>query len=497
VLAPPEERQRSPSQVNGWRDGPAIFARGLLRPFTLLSLASEPAHGYQLRQRLESAGLEPESGGLYRLLHRLERDGYVSGTSSGQGRGPGRRVYRLTARGAEQLKAESETLAHMAELLRSFSRGYRELLDAGALASSEPRLPETAIEQVGLSPRAAERLRQLGVRSLEELAMLTEWRLLRQGLWVGDVRQIVAALARSGLALREGTAGGPPRNAPGEAGAEALRAGRAEPWARGRAMSRRRRNQAIVAARQEGDTLREVGHRFGLSRERVRQILVDMDAADLALPKRARDGRRTVAVERRSDEALAAWRAGSGIQTIAATLGLSRAEVRGLIDRHATAADRAARRVALSNATRRAKPQGHSDEKLVAALRRVVDDAGHVPSSKEYGRIAKATGLPSLSTVENRFGGWNAAVRAAGLTPTRPRSRSYERRWTEANCLEALRALEAELGGFPSQHDYEQLSPRRPDLPSSATLRTRLGSWSAIALRLERDPGATGHTHAQ
>ena len=47
---------------------------------------------------------------------------------------------------------------------------------------------------------------------------------------------------------------------------------------------------------------------------------------------------------------------------------------------------------------------------------------------------------------ENRFGGWNAAVLAAGYTPTPSKQRSYERRWTEQSCLEALRDLVADLG---------------------------------------------------
>lgn len=35
------------------------------------------------------------------------------------------------------------------------------------------------------------------------------------------------------------------------------------------------RDAAIALAREQGDTLQEIGTRFGISRERVRQILVD------------------------------------------------------------------------------------------------------------------------------------------------------------------------------------------------------------------------------
>jgi DNA-binding CsgD family transcriptional regulator len=39
--------------------------------------------------------------------------------------------------------------------------------------------------------------------------------------------------------------------------------------------ARRRRDAAIVTARRQGHTLREIGVRFGMSRERVRQILAE------------------------------------------------------------------------------------------------------------------------------------------------------------------------------------------------------------------------------
>jgi len=49
--------------------------------------------------------------------------------------------------------------------------------------------------------------------------------------------------------------------------------GRAAPSARG--LGLRDRDAAIVLAREQGDTLQEIATRFEISRERVRQILVD------------------------------------------------------------------------------------------------------------------------------------------------------------------------------------------------------------------------------
>jgi hypothetical protein len=347
--------------------------------------------------------------------------------------------------------------------------------------SQDPRDEGRPIDEAGLPRGTTERLLRAGIRTLEDAAALREAELFRKGLWLGDVRKIVAALSRIGLSLRDGTLGGPPRQA-----REA-----SPPRLNGRGPSveesslQLARNAALAAARARGDTLKEAGAPFGLSRERVRQILAELDAPDADAARRARAERQAAAAELRRDELLAAWRLGSPPKEIAAEIGLSRKSVIDLIARRATTADRAERRRALFNSARCARPVGYSDEHLVEALRAVIQDTGEVPASKDYRAIARAEGLPSLSTVENRFGGWNAAVRAAGHAPRRVDQRRYQRRWTERACLDALRALVAELGHVPCHDDYRRLSRVRSDLPSASTVRTRLGRWSTIALRID------------
>ncbi len=281
-----------------------------------------------------------------------------------------------------------------------------------------------------------------------------------------------AALARGGLSNRRELIG-KPRPKP----VDAPQSGALPPSDR---------DAAIVAARERGDTLQEIATRFGLSRERVRQILARGSAASARESKIARAERELTRSERRREEVLAAFRAGWGPKAIAGRLGLSRGCVSRLIETHATPADRAARRLAQRVTAQRTGPPGHSDEDLIEAVKQVVKDAGHVPLSKEYAVIAKASGLPSLSTVESRFGGWSAALRAAGITDLpEPRRR---RRWTEEACMEAVRSLAAELGSLPTLREYERLSAGRSDLPCAATVRNRLGSWSRLALLLEATP---------
>ena len=492
MSAPLPSQDRDPQPPDGEPVGAA--ERGLLRSFALLLLASQPTHGYRLSRQLEEAGLRPGSGGLYHLLVSLEREGSIESYSSGAGTGSSSSVYHVTAHGLEQLRAEAGGLEQMAELLASFSSRYAALPKPEPIptdrSSSEAARPAPPIDEVGLSPRAVELLRRSGLRTLEEIAVLTEWELSRKGLWVGDLRKIVAALARVGLSLRDGTRGGPPRDGRARESASDSAAARLRPPGRRATMPHTaERDAAIVLARAQGDTLQEIGARFGLSRERVRQILSGTGADDIQSSRRARAERRRAAAEERRPQVFASWRAGSGVNQIAAELGLPRASVKALIDRYATADDRDARRLALFNAARCARPRGYSDEQLLGAVGDVVEQVGRVPTSSEYAKIAREAGLPSLSTVENRFGGWKATLRAIGHPAPPERGRRYRRRWTEERCLQALRELVAELGRLPSQAAYRELSARREDLPSSATLRTRLGSWSTIGQRLHgEDP---------
>ena len=76
----------------------------------LALLAKEPAHGYELRQRVEAA-LGPAGGALnpghvYVTLSRLERSGLVreDRRSGKAGRGRDTRVYELTAAGRDRVE---------------------------------------------------------------------------------------------------------------------------------------------------------------------------------------------------------------------------------------------------------------------------------------------------------------------------------------------------------------------------------------------------------
>lgn len=78
-----------------------------MREAMLALLAKEPAHGYELRQRLARAlgpiGEVLNPGQVYITLSRLERAGLVRSDQVAQSAAPDKKVYEVTPRGREQV----------------------------------------------------------------------------------------------------------------------------------------------------------------------------------------------------------------------------------------------------------------------------------------------------------------------------------------------------------------------------------------------------------
>ncbi|WBB82025.1 PadR family transcriptional regulator [Micromonospora sp. WMMD882] len=84
----------------------AQLLRGCLDMCLLALLAAEPAHGYELVHRLDTAGFGPVSyGTVYPLITRLHRLGLVANARQPSPNGPPRKVYRLTDTGHDRLRA--------------------------------------------------------------------------------------------------------------------------------------------------------------------------------------------------------------------------------------------------------------------------------------------------------------------------------------------------------------------------------------------------------
>ncbi len=111
----------------------------------------------------------------------------------------------------------------------------------------------------------------------------------------------------------------------------------------------------------------------------------------------------------------------------------------------------------------------YTDEQILEELRASAARLGRSPTMREFAADTGAAVHPQ--TVIEHFGTWNAAKRAAGLTPRRFISRE--------ELLDQLRALADELGRLPTARDLEA---RRRTVASKSLIWHTFGSLSA-ALR--------------
>jgi DNA-binding PadR family transcriptional regulator len=96
----------------------------------MLLLAEKPAHGYLLLDSLVEMGLvesDVDLSVVYRVLRQLEEDGLAVSDHVDEGRGPARKVYRLTDEGWEMLSAWSDHLKDVGGIISSLESRYATL----------------------------------------------------------------------------------------------------------------------------------------------------------------------------------------------------------------------------------------------------------------------------------------------------------------------------------------------------------------------------------
>lgn len=113
--------------------------KNFLQPCVLLLLREQPAHGYELLERLRSFGFErSDPGRLYRALRKLEDTGHVRSAWEASGAGPDRRVYHVTRAGMEELHRWAKGLDEARVTLDNFLGRYEEFV---ALRRTEAPAP--------------------------------------------------------------------------------------------------------------------------------------------------------------------------------------------------------------------------------------------------------------------------------------------------------------------------------------------------------------------
>ena len=102
-----------------------------LEPCLLLLLKKEQDHGYNLLERLNRYGFNnrgPDSGALYRILRRMEEQGFLTSHWKEGDSGPLKRVYRITGEGEILLSEGIERIKRNHKRIETFLKDAEDIL---------------------------------------------------------------------------------------------------------------------------------------------------------------------------------------------------------------------------------------------------------------------------------------------------------------------------------------------------------------------------------
>lgn len=113
-----------------------------LEPCILLLLAQRADHGYSLLERLLRYGFRGEqsdAGAVYRVLRRLEREGYLQSAWEEGASGPAKRVYGVTPAGCDLCARWEQTLRRNVQRITRFLDDFAACDMAAQQTSEEER----------------------------------------------------------------------------------------------------------------------------------------------------------------------------------------------------------------------------------------------------------------------------------------------------------------------------------------------------------------------
>ena len=200
------------------------------------------------------------------------------------------------------------------------------------------------------------------------------------------------------------------------------------------------RKLQMIALRVEGMTFAQIGKHFGVTRERVRQVI-------------GSEGKEAARVKRQSK--------GQSAKVLQVELRKREAKAR--------------------SDERREAQQIEGRRESIKALQLAATYA-HPLTGSAYDNlvtIGEVSG-PSRQTIANRFGSWVDACEAAGVECGRTLRIDYTRRWTPSEMLAYLRICRDEIGRAPTVREYEIWARTHDGAPSEGTIRKQFGTWRDV-----------------
>jgi hypothetical protein len=247
------------------------------------------------------------------------------------------------------------------------------------------------------------------------------------------------------------------------------------------------RIQAIQKMYESGSTLREVGAAFGVSGQRIQQLLAANNI------ERRKSGRKIEIDWYVRHQAARDYLAGKSRSTIAEEQELSGAMVEKII-REELSRDQIAERNR-KWAVKRRRDSEWSDHELVTALQHCAADLGPKFGVRRYSewRSEQEQSYPSAPLFHTRRS-WNEWRGLAGLpTAIQPKGMGAVR-FTDHAIQGALARVEQECGHFPSLREYDAY--RSANEPTAAAIRRRhLNRWGAVRDWYSGWKGVTNESH--
>lgn len=252
------------------------------------------------------------------------------------------------------------------------------------------------------------------------------------------------------------------------------------PGAKPRNIGEKHARRVLIAqmfnAYKYGATLEELGEQYGISGERVRQLLKKEGYEPMSLSERRLNGARL-----RSREVLAAYRGTGSVARCAEILEMRAEHVRVVLDE--ADPDKGLRR--RYSGIDAPSMRWYDNYEILDAIRTAAKESGEPLSKNAYLRVASREGLPAELTILRAFGSWSEACREAGVRSHAARLPS-QRVYSDADCVDALRACWEDVGRIPTLREYANWREGR-GVPSALTITLRLGGqgcgWTAALNR--------------
>jgi DNA-binding CsgD family transcriptional regulator len=225
----------------------------------------------------------------------------------------------------------------------------------------------------------------------------------------------------------------------------------------------------------EGQTLEEIGNQVGLSRERVRQLIVRGGFSVKQLGQQRKQA--AVAEVTQAQNTIAAWvesHKGCTLEEIEAATGYSVDRIRKLLNprlRHLILRDADELKQEVS-ALRK-----WSEEQTLFALRQAAKRVSPLTREAYDGLIKSGVVIgPVGSGIVHKFDSWVAACEAAGVQPGEAVRDNYQREFAYGDLKAALIQFISESDNL-SVDAYDKWESLKEGLPSSVLIRVRYGTW--------------------